>query len=186
MAVSHFLKPLYLYNRICDFKQSLKKAVVNYESLKPEDNVPWNSSSFCFQPGSGYTSEKRPCQTCRDMFEQLPGFLGERDNLREEGVDKNILAQCGEYVPTNRCLPDNAESNDEEVNVALINFREKCTSYMKDFHKNLSKCVSAHKSTEHENRRAEILRNVYDTRVKDGIHIFGVKPECNGNLRGNR
>ena len=187
VAVSHFLRPLCLYNRICDLKQSLKKAVLYFEPLETEDNVHWNSSSFWFKP-VGYTTEKPPCQNCIFMFQNLSGFLGGRENLREEGVGETVLAACGEYLPTNQCLPDDAEPDNEAVNVALADFRDKCTLYFEQFAENVLKCRSAYrsyKSEEDESRRIEILKNVYDTYVKDRVHIFGVKPECNGSLGHN-
>jgi len=95
IAVSHFVRPLCLYSRIRDFKKSLKKAVIDFQPLEPGDNVRWNSSSFWFHP-VGYTAEKPPCQNCMVMFKNLPGFLGGRDHLREEGVAQTILAACGE------------------------------------------------------------------------------------------
>ena len=209
MAVSHFLKPLCLYNRIRNFKKSLKDAVVDFKSLEIEGNVHWNSSSFWFKPvGSplaevshdeakrpllegkpvGYITEKPPCRNCKVMFKNLPGFLGGRDNLREEGDRETILAACGEYVPTNQCLPDDAESANKAENDALSNFLHKCILYIQLFHESVSKCdlaYESYKSEEDESRRVEILRNVYDTYVKDKIHIFGVKPECNGSLSHN-
>ena len=108
--------------------------------------------------------------------------------MREEGVGQTILAACAEYVPTNKCLPDVAESDIEAVNVALTNFRDKCSLYFEKFPENVSKCDSAYesyKSEKDESRKVEILRNVYDTYVKDKIHIFGVKPECNNSLSHN-
>ena len=185
MAVSHFLRPLSLYYRIHDFKNSLKKAVVDFQPLETEDNAHWNSLSFWFKP-VGYTTKKLPCQNCMVMFQNLSGFPGGRDNLREEGVGGRVLAACGEYVPTNQCLPDDAESDNEEVNVALTNFLRKCCLYIQFFHESVSECDSAYesyKSEEDESRKAEILRDVYDTYVKDTMHIFGIKPECNGSLR---
>lgn len=185
IAVSHFLRPLSLYYRIRDFKKSLKKAVVDFQPLETEDNVQWNSLSFWFKP-VGYKTEKPPCQNCMVMFRNLSGFLGGRDNLREEGVGETVLAACGEYVPTNQCLPDNAESDNEAVNVALSNFLGKCCLYIQFFHESVSNCNSAYESyesEEDESRKAEILRDVYDTYVKDTMHIFGIKPECNRSLR---
>ena len=209
MAVSHFLRPLCLYNRIRNFKKSLKNAVVDFKSLKIEGNVPWNSTSFWYNPvGSlpaevshdvakrplpaekqvGYITEKPPCQNCKDMFINLPGFLGGRDNLREEGDRETILAACGEYLPTNQCLPDDAESANKAENDALSNFLHKCILYIQLFHESVSECDLAYKSYKSEedgSRRDEILRKAYDTYVKDRIHIFGVKPEYNRSLSNN-
>ena len=182
MAVSHFLRPLCLYYRIRDFKKSLKKAVVGFQPLKIEGNVHWNSSSW-FKP-EGYKNEKGPCRNCMVMFQNLPGFLGGR----EEGDRETILAACGEYVPTNQCLPDDAESDNEAVNVALTNFLGMCTSYFLEFHERVSKCNSAYesyKSEKEESKKLKILRDAYDEFVKDKIHIFGIKPECNRSLSHN-
>ena len=187
MAVSHFLRPLCLYYRICDFKKSLKKAVVDFQPLVTGNNGHWNSSSFWFKP-VGYKAEKPPCQNCLVMFQNLSGFLGGRDNLRKEGDGETVLAACGEYVPTNQCLPDDAESDNEAVNDALTNFLHKCILYIQEFHERVSKCNSAYesyKSEKEESKKLKILRDAYDEFVKDKIHIFGIKPECNRSLRHN-
>ena len=90
VAVSQFLRPLCLYKRICDFKQSLKKAVIYYQPLETEDNLHWKSSSFWFKP-MGYTTEKPPCQNCMSMFQNLSGFLGKTHHLAEEGVKETFV-----------------------------------------------------------------------------------------------
>ena len=185
VAVSHFLRSLCLYNRICDFKQSLKRAVMYYQPLETEDNVHWNSSSFWFKP-MGYTAEKPPCQNCTFMFQNLSGFLGGTDHLAKEGVGETFLAACGEYLPTNQCLPDDAGSDDEVVNVALSKFKDKCKLYYQSFHEIVSGCrlaYTSNESEEDESRKVENLKNAYHTYVKDRIHIFGLKLECKGSLR---
>ena len=192
VAVSHYLRPLCLYNRILDFKQSLKKAVVYFEPLETEDNVDWKSAAFWFQGVQAYETEKLPCENCKFMFQNLSGFLGGTDNLGEEGasakpVGGSFLAACGEYPPINQCLPDDTESDNEAVNVAITNFRDKCLVYFKTFYSTVSKCDDAYKSYDKskkkESEKVKILRNAYDEYVKDRIHIFGIKPECNGSLK---
>ena len=185
MAVSHFLRPLYLYKRIRGFKQSLKKAVVDFQPLETGDNVHWNSSSFWFT--GGYITEKLPCQTCKFMFQNLSGFPGGTDNLGEEGASANtaggsFLAACGEYPPINRCLPDDVETSlehnaDKKVNDALIKFRKKCDDLFEVFESVASECFRVYKSKD-----VERLTKLYYTDVKPKIHIFGIKPECNGSL----
>ena len=186
VAVSHFLRPLCLYNRICDFKQSLKKAVIYFQPLETEDKVLWNSSAFWFK--AGYKTEKPPCQNCKFMFKNLSGFPGGTDNLGQEGasakpVGGTFLAACGEYPPINKCLPDDAESSledkpdNEAVYVALGRFRNNCTLFFENFEKIASKCFRAY-----ESKDVKRLKNVYYTHVKRRIHIFGIKPECNGSL----
>lgn len=181
VAVSHFLRPLYLYNRIYGFKKSLKEAVVYFEPLENEDEVAWNSLAFWF--GDDYETEKSPCENCKFMFQNLSGFLPGTDNLGDEDDTESFLAACGEYPPTNQCLPDDAEADNEAVIDALTKFRNKCESYFQSYHDGVFDCFSAYESEEDERQKAEILRDVYDTYVRDTMHIFGIKPERNGSLR---
>ena len=193
LAVSHYLRPLYLYKRILDFKPSLKKAVVYFEPLETEHaEVDWTCSAFWFQ--GEYKNVTGPCENCKHMFKNLKGFLrgDETHNLGGEGasantVRKSFLAACGEYPPTNQCLLN--ESDNEAVNIALTNFRGKCLAYFKDFNDIVLKCDNAYKSycrsEKKESEKVKILRNAYDEYVKDRIHIFGIKPECNRSLSHN-
>ena len=185
MAVSHFLRPLYLYKRIRGFKQSLKKAVVDCQPLEKGDNVHWNSSSFWFT--GGYITEKPPCQTCKFMFQNLSGFPRGTDNLGEEGASANsvggsFLAACGEYPPINRCLPDDVETSlehnaDKKVNDALIKFRKKCDELFDVFERVVSECFRVYVSKD-----VKGMTKLYDRDVKPKIHIFGIKPDCNRSL----
>ena len=191
LAVSHYLRPLYLYKRILDFKPGLKKAVVYVQPLETEHSeVNWNCSAFWFQ--GEYENVKPPCENCKHIFKNLKGFLDETDILGEEGASANtvgetFLAACGEYPPINQCLRN--ESDNEAVNVALKNFRGKCLVYFKEFNGTVLKCDDAYKSycksEKKESEKVKILRNAYDEYVKDKIHIFGIKPECNRSLSHN-
>jgi len=190
LAVSHYLRPLYLYKRILDFKPSLKKAVVYFQPLETEHaEVNWNCSAFWFQ--GEYKNVKPPCENCKRMFKNLSGFLEETDNLGQEGASANteggtFLAACGEYPPINQCLPDDDKPDNEAVYVALKNFQGKCLVYFKEFNNTVLKCDDAYKSYKSEKKESEqvkILRNAYDEYVKDRIHIFGIKPECNDSLK---
>ena len=181
VAVSHFLRPFYLYNRIYGFKKSLKEAVVYLQPLKNEDEVDWNSLAFWF--GDDYETEKFPCENCKIIFNDLSGFLRGTDNLGVEDDKESFLAACAEYPPTNQCLPDDAEADNEAVIDALTKFRDKCESYFDSYHDGVYDCFLAYESEEDERRKAEILRDVYDTYVKGTMHIFGIKPEYNVSLR---
>ena len=96
VAVSHFLRPLYLYNRIRHFKPSLKGAVIHNEPLETaETNAEWESEAF---GGKGYETSKKPCQTCQSKFWNLQCF-GESDPREFSS------AQRAEYCPINQLLP---------------------------------------------------------------------------------
>lgn len=189
VAVSHFLRPLYLCERICGFKQSLKKAVVVYQPLKlTEDKFHWNSSAFWFkgEKKPAYETVKLPCENCKFMFQKLHG-LGEEGAI-DKPVAGNFLAACGEYPPINQCLRNDAASDNEAVNGALENFGKKCVSYYQTFRYNVQNCIMAYESYQSEkdeSKKLKIMRNAYDKYVKDKIHIFGTKPDCNGSLKPN-
>ena len=195
VAVSHFLRPLCLCERIFDFKQSLKKAVVDLKPLElTDDKVHWNSSAFWFkgEKKPAYESVKPPCENCKFMFKKLPGFRDEKDNSGQEGasakpVGGTFLAACGEYPPINQSLHD-AESDNEEVDDALKKFHDKCVSYYETFWDNYENCAEAYKlyqSEEDESKKLKIMRNAYDKYVKDKIHIFGTNPDYNDSLKPN-
>lgn len=170
VAVSHFLRPLYLYNRIRHFKPSLKKAVIYNEPLETaETNVEWQSEAF---GGEEYEISKRPCQTCYSKFRNLHCFQN-----GESGQRGFSSAQCAEYCPINQLLPLDQEATLEdeitqELDTVLGQFRQRCWSLYEDFGNIAQIC-----------REASHLRNAYNEHVKDSVVIFGIRPELNGSLR---
>lgn len=170
VAVSHFLRPLYLYNRIRHFKPSLKRAVIHNEPLETaETNAEWQSEAF---GGEGYERSKRPCQTCYSKFGNLHCFQNGESDQREFSS-----AQCAEYCPINQLLPLDQEATPEdeitqELDTVLGQFRQRCWSLYEDFGNIAQIC-----------REASHLRNAYNEHVKDSVVIFGIRPELNGSLR---
>lgn len=170
VAVSHFLRPLYLYNRIRHFKPSLKRAVILNEPLETaEKNAEWESEAF---GGKGYKQSKGPCQTCKSMFRNLHCFQN-----GESGQRGFSSAQCAEYCPINQLLPLDQEATLEdeitqELDTVLGQFRQRCWSLYEDFGNIAQIC-----------REASHLRNAYNEHVKDSVVIFGIRPELNGSLR---
>ena len=170
VAVSHFLRPLYLYNRIRHFKPSLKRAVILNEPLETaETNAEWQSEAF---GGEGYERSKRPCQTCYSKFGNLHCFQKGESDQREFSS-----AQCAEYCPINQLLPLDQEATLEdeitqELDTVLGQFRQRCWSLYEDFGNIAQIC-----------REASHLRNAYNEHVKDSVVIFGIRPELNGSLR---
>ena len=127
VAVSHFLRPLYLYNRIRHFKPSLKRAVIHNEPLETADtNAEWQSEAF---GGEGYEG----CQTCYSVFGNLHCFKNGESDQREFSS-----AQCAEYCPINQLLPLDQEAAPEdeitqELDTALGQFRQRCWFLYEDF-----------------------------------------------------
>ena len=178
IAMSPHLRPLCLFNRICNFKYSLKKAVVYYQPLQTEDNIDW--ASFAFQK-DGYKGYKAPCQLCKFMFQNLSGFPTESDNQREE----SFLAACAEYAPINQHLSEDAPINqhlsedDIWVDLALTKYRDQCAKLFKDFKKILKECRKVR-----DDKSSDIGRyyEVYNKHVKEKVHILGVKPRFEFNM----
>ena len=177
LAVNHFLRPLYFYDRISHFKQSLKRAVIYNEPLvtRAEENVNWEFKAF---GGHGYEEEKEPCKTCKYMFGNLQSFEGESDKFQFSS------AQCAEYCPVNQLLPDPKTTLPadkillQELDTALEQFLEKCLFLSKNFRKIAQICKEASDSKD-----IDKIRKAYEEHVKKRVHIFGMKPELNGSLR---
>ena len=175
VAVSHFLKPLYLYNRIRHFKLSLKKAVIYNEPLETaEENAEWESKAF---GGTEYEKPKNPCQTCRSKFGNLHCFNN------GESEREFSSAQCAEYCPINQLLPPDSETTPEdritqEFDTALEQFRQKCLFLYENVENIAQTCREASKAGD-----IERLRRAYEEHVKDRVVIFGIRPELNGSLR---
>lgn len=176
VAVSHFLRPLYLYNRIRHFKPSLKRAVILNEPLETaETDAEWQSEAF---GGEGYERSKRPCQTCYSKFGNLHCFQNGESDQREFSS-----AQCAEYCPINQLLPLDQEAapKDEitqELDAVLGQFRQRCWFLYEDFGNIAQICQEALNFGDMRD-----LREAYEERVRDSVLIFGIRPELNGSLR---
>ena len=176
VAVSHFLRPLYLYNRIRHFKPSLKRAVILNEPLETaETNAEWQSEAF---GGEGYERSKRPCQTCYSKFGNLHCFQNGESDQREFSS-----AQCAEYCPINQLLPLDQEAGPEdeitqELDAVLGQFRQRCWFLYEDFGNIAQICQEALNFGDMRD-----LREAYEERVRDSVLIFGIRPELNGSLR---
>lgn len=166
IAVSHYLRPLCLINRIYNFKYSLKKAVAYHQPLQTEDNIDWASVAFSTDRHKTY---KAPCQLCKLMFQNLSGFPTETDNQRDE----SFLAACAEYAPINQHLSD--AEDDLWVDLALRIYRDQqCTKLFQDFREIWEKCRRAC-----DDKSSDVGRysKLYNEHVKEKIHIFGIKPD---------
>ena len=176
VAVSHFLRPLYLYNRIRHFKLGLKKAVIYNEPLETAaTNVEWQSEAF---GGEGYERSKRPCQTCYSRFGNLHCFQNGESDQREFSS-----AQCAEYCPINQLLPLDQEATPEdeitqELDTVLGQFGQRCWFLYEDFGNIAQMCMEASNFGDIEH-----LRNAYEEHVRDSVLIFGMRPELNGSLK---
>lgn len=73
IAVSNFLRPLYLHKRIADFKKPrLREAIIFHQPLNTKDTQDWTSQALNIMG-----TYKPACTNCRRTFERLNGFVPE-------------------------------------------------------------------------------------------------------------
>ncbi|XP_068736734.1 uncharacterized protein [Montipora capricornis] len=172
MAVSHFLRPICLYNRVIKFNDRLKRAVVFAEHLQlPGDQEKgWSSSAF-FVRDNQYNEMKPPCRNCQMVFEKLEGFIF--FTSREEGPG-TFLGACAEYCPVDEVIKSEPEttstSRDHEMELRLRQHKDKCRILQAEYRDIVEKCFDAFASND-----ASELEAV-SKEVKLKMHIFGFKP----------
>ena len=166
IAVSHFLRPICLYHRIKNLKQSLGKATVHFKPLNIPDRDNWIFEAFHRKK---YDSEKNLCQNCKIMF---------RGNRSENG-ETSFLAACAEYCAVNQLLPDElnlCQSDDQLVADRLKRNLARCSDLFESFSCMSKKCIDAADSGNKDD-----IEVVYQE-VISRLHIFGLSPECNPNF----
>jgi len=171
VAVSEFLRPLCLYRRIANFQQSLKNAIAFNQPLATEDKQDWSSSAFAFT--NREWKDKPPCQNCIMMFKSLEGFI---PSSTEQGGSGTFLGACAEYCPVNRLLADEALSDEENIRIndELQRNRKQCTVLYLNFRDIENRC-----------REIEAKKRNLSKEIRDKVHIFGIKPECNKYFGGS-
>ena len=174
MAVSPFLRPFCLYNRVIKFNYRLMEAVVFDKHLElPGDQVRgWSSSAFSMQ--TGYDKEKPPCKKCQTLFQKLEGFIQRKGGEEKDG--DTFLGACAEYCPVDEILiksePEQtiASTLSDEMKIRLRRHRNKCSILHKEYLDIAGECFDAYDSKD-----ASKLEAV-SKKVKHKMHIFGFKP----------
>ena len=168
MAVSHFLRPICLHNRIIRLKRTLAKTILHFDSLKL-DKKEWVFKAFQHERGNdGYRSKKDACKNCKMIF-FFDGW-GEGHNT--------FLGACAEYCAVNELLPseetlkDHADHDDKPFLKRNIT---RCSLLFEGFKDISKKCIDVCHSKEISEKS---LQKVY-WEVIYKLHIFGLKPECN-------
>ena len=177
VAVSEFLRPLCLYTRIANFKQSLKKAIASSQPLVTKDNQKWSSSAWAVAKNHELEA-KPPCQNCTMMFKSLAGFI----QTSEQGGSGTFLGACAEYSPVDQLLAVEAlpPKENQWINDQLMRNREKCTALYRSFRDLENRCNEVlNRKNKKELRNMKFKVEELSREIRDKVHIFGVKPECN-------
>ena len=163
IAVSHFLRPICLFHRISNLKQSLGKAIVHFEPLNIPDRQNWIFEAFHRKK---YDTEKNFCQNCNMMF----------CGNRSENGGLTFLGACAECCPVNQLLPDELnlrQSDDVLVVDRLTRNLARCSDLFENFSHISNSCIAAVDSGDEKIIKAMYWEVIYR------LHIFGLWPECN-------
>ena len=168
MAVSYFLRPICLHNRITNLKQTLARTILHFRSLKLDKNK-WVFKAFQHEKGNdGYLCEKDACKNCKMIF--FNDHWGEGHNT--------FLGACAEYCAVNELLPPEETLKrcfDHNDYPFLERNRNRCSLLFEGFKAISKKCIDVCHSKEISEKS---LQKVY-WEVIYKLHIFGLKPECN-------
>ena len=166
IAVSDFLRPICLFNRILNLKDGLGASVIFSESLNIPDKSNWQFSYAYKAERYDSLNDGLPCQNCRMIFQEDKSGRG----------GPTFLGACAEYCAVDELLPNEQTlryTMDECVKSKLERKLEQCTDLFKEYRDKSKKCITAFESGN---------LNEIETLYWDVIylfHTFGLRPECN-------
>ena len=185
IAVSSFLRPLCLHERVIHFKPSLRKAVVFTKPLqRPLRGQASRWSSMAYRrpvqetdsdmAPRRYNERKDPCKNCQEMFKNLSGFISV-EGLHSSRAE-TFLGACAEYCPVNELIADVGRDTDRQMDNKLRIHRERCISLFKGI-RNL--CELANKLDVKKEDNDKKLRLRHEARpLVNQLNIFGFRPGC--------
>ncbi|XP_022810503.1 uncharacterized protein LOC111347535 [Stylophora pistillata] len=170
MAVSHYLRPICLYNRIIRLKKPLREKIIHFDHMKLREDAKWEFRAFLRQAkDKGYDSKIDLCKNCQTFF------IGD---CWEEG-HSTYLGACAEYCAVNELLPNEQtleECTSEQTLEEYLLKRNlwRCERLFKDFRSISDICTKVCNRTEID--KSEVKEAYWKVIYK--LHIFGLKPEC--------
>ena len=173
MAVSNFLRPLYLHKRIADFeKPRLREAIIFHQPLNTEDTQDWTSKARITK---GNRDIKPACANCRRTFQRLNGFVPETEPGDDQ--DRTFLGACAEFCPVDKLLHYETNASDgQEIDNRLRRNLERCLTYFTKFNTISKRCQDADSSGEIQKKR-EAYNQIHPI-----VHIFGRILNCNNDF----
>lgn len=178
IAVSHFLRPMYLYNRVINHKKSLGEAIIKFRTLNISDAQNWKFEAFVrktleIQENDEKKTTKQHvgprdlCQNCKMIF---------RGDKSGKG-GPSFLGACAECCPVDELLPDESKlkdsRNDSVIDHLLTRNLSRCSILFEEFENIYERCRYVSVSENDKETEAiywEVIHKLY---------IFGLKPECN-------
>ena len=166
IAVSDFLRPICLHNRIINLKEKLGGAVIHF---CPLDDPLRHDLLFSYAlKTQRYDSLTHglPCQNCKTLLQ------GDKSG---RGGPK-FLSACAEYCAVNGLLPDEQtlkHSQDQSVNLKLVRNYNQYMALLENYRDMSEKCITAF-----ENGNLYEIETLY-WEVIYFFHTYGLRPECN-------
>ena len=136
IAVSDFLRPICLHNRIINLKEKLGGAVIHF---CPLDDPLRHDLLFSYAlKTQRYDSLTHglPCQNCKTLLQ------GDKSGRR----GPKFLSACAEYCVVNGLLPDEQtlkHSQDQSINLKLVRNYNQCMALLENYRDMSEKCITA-------------------------------------------
>ncbi|XP_068702689.1 uncharacterized protein [Montipora foliosa] len=165
VAVSNFLRPIYLHNTIFAFKENLLKAMIlaGNDGVRDAQGSKWKAVAFAVN------GARPPCDNCRNIFGRLEGFISS---------GSTFLGACAEYCPVNSLLPDDPVTLLEQVMILSKeqNHKEQCTQLFQSHRDIANTCNEAYRRFV-DFGQIEHLQADYEN-ILPILRIFGFDPHC--------
>ncbi|XP_068701033.1 uncharacterized protein [Montipora foliosa] len=181
VAVSNFLRPIYLHNTIFAFNRRLLKAIIlaGDDGVRDSQASRWEAMAFAVNRGlnardydlpSLLLNVKPPCDNCRKIFGRLEGFISS---------GPTFLGACAEYCPVNSLLPDDPGVTLPEQVMMLRkerSHREQCRQLFQRYREIADICKEAYRRYD-DSGQTEHLQADYEN-ILPTLLIFGFDPHC--------
>lgn len=200
IAVSHFLRPIYLYSRVINRKKSLGEAIMKFHALNIFDEQNWEFEAFVrknveIQENEDEKGEEKGKKSSDEQNKSSVSqkrttkqHIGPRDLCQnckmifrgdESGKGgPSFLGACAEYCPVDELLPNESKikdlcNDDPVIDLLLTRNLSRCSLLFDQFESIYDKCKNAVGSKNDKETEAIYWEVIYK------LHIFGLKPECN-------
>lgn len=202
IAVSHFLRPIYLYSRVINRKKSLGEAIMKFRALNIFDEQNWEFEAFVrknvqIQENEDEKGEEKGKKSSDEQNKSSVSqkrttkqHIGPRDLCQNCKMifrgDKSgkggpsFLGACAEYCPVDELLPNESKlkdllksCEDPVINFLLTRNLSRCSLLFNEFESIYKRCKRAVDSKNDKLTEAIYWEVIYK------LHIFGLKPECN-------
>ena len=207
IAVSHYLRPIYLHNRVINCEKSLRDAIIEFRALDISAKQNWKFEAYKRETEKRKTAkeetengetekwetEKR--ETEKRETEKRETEKGETTNKYERDKElcqnckmmflgdksgkggRTFLGACAEYCPVDELLRDKRKLDDSSDNSVIHYLLKRNLSRCSLLFKEFKNIYERCKSAVDSKNHEEMEKAYWEVMHK--LYIFGLKPECN-------